>query len=261
MEQFEGNSAARLTTSNTVPTMTMLKRNNKYDKSQVITLSSSSATNLRSPVAKSRNYTISETLTPNDPEEKAQKNVRNLHSHEENHNARRRNSHATHHRHLTSPSPNLVIRYLTSLKNQLFNWNVANLFMFMVISIITNSIYYNFYYPRDVLRKIGTADGGLKIESDAHKANSMPSLNSLITWSSSYIYYKSQEFAIKSYEHVTFPPMDDDGKSHAKDDHQKNIQYITQIEEEILEKKSIWFLHSQDTIRKKNVVVVFFLLS
>jgi hypothetical protein len=108
----------------------------------------------------------------------------------------------------------LVKKYYRKIQIQLYNWNVVNIFMFFIISIITNSIYYNLHNA--------SSHGSLslptsfKIESSSSAAsqsrhgggNNMLSLSSLITWSSAYIYDNSRQLALKSYDHVSFASLD-----------------------------------------------------
>lgn len=84
-----------------------------------------------------------------------------------------------------------------------------NLFTVFIISILTNSIYYNFVLNRSDLSIF-------HVNRLSWTSKTKPSLKSLITWSPASNYLEqSTKFKIKSYEHIFFPSFD---QSAVKDD-------------------------------------------
>lgn len=139
----------------------------------------------------------------------------------------RRKSHRTKSRRsstcLTSSSPifdlnssKMLYYYTKRLKNIFLfvrNSSFFNLFIIFIVSILSNSIYYNFFYdhssgPYHLLNS-------KKLTDESSRTNLLikkPSLRSLIAWSSQSNYLEPSsilKFEINSFDHVTFPSLND----------------------------------------------------
>lgn len=125
---------------------------------------------------------------------------------------------STNRRQSTAQSSNYALaNTFRSLIGYIFQSQFLTLTFFIVISILTNSLYFNFYYLPSLSHNLNQqyqsasriADSSTKTAKDRDGAAQSPSLPYL-EWST----YSKQKQPIKSFEHVVFPTLDDHKSRH-----------------------------------------------
>ena len=110
-----------------------------------------------------------------------------------------------------------LINTFRSLIGYIFQSQFLTLTFFIIISILTNSLYFNFYYLPSLSHNLNQqyqsasriADSSTKTAKDRASTAQSPSLPYL-EWST----YSKQNKLIKSFEHVVFPTLDDHKSRH-----------------------------------------------
>lgn len=129
-----------------------------------------------------------------------------------------------------TPKPTSVFAFLLYLKR----CNFYNFALLLVVTVLTNSIYFNFFYLPKLHRSIqeqvtATTRPQLLPQTSNYFGNliSLSTLTSLITWPSlSYLSNPSTSsesrhpatIHLKSFDHVSFPPLDDGSISYPGSD-------------------------------------------